>query len=421
MKIINRWKFGKLILAVMSLSLILTGCAPAAQDLMSGITPSSPQTVPGTLEPDFLESLNTFSWKLMQASADQEGNVMLSPVSVYLALAMTLNGADAQTKTAILEALSAQDMDPEALNQAAGQLMQALIEGKEGYKLNISNSLWLREGFEADPDFLQKNADYFSAAMQSLDFNSDKAPETINRWVSKATEGTIDTIVDKIDPAVVMYLINAIYFKADWQTPFSANNTFPRPFETPDGSKDTDFMHRLMAMEVISSMDGKGILLPYQDPGVAFMAFLPNENISPAEWIQKVDAAAFEGLLANRASKTIDLALPKFETRYEDNLMNELDKLGMGVAFDPGAADFSLMQKSRAKDLFISAVQHKTFIRTDELGTEAAAVTSVEVSVTSMPSFDEQIIFDRPFAYAIVDLETGVPLFVGIMTDPTAD
>ena len=126
------------------------------------------------------------------------------------------------------------------------------------------------------------------------------------------------------------------------------------------------------------------------------------------------------GMMAQKANFTVSLAMPKFESRYEDSLLNELNRLGMGIAFDPGRADFSQMNESHEKNLFISEVKHKTFVRVDEKGTEASAVTSVEIRTTSMPSSDKQLTLDRPFLYGIMDLKTGLPLFVGIMENPAA-
>lgn len=401
-------------------ALLATGCAPPAQDLMEGIEPSASagQSASQTLDEAVLKSLNDFTWKLMKALPQDQSNKMLSPVSVYLALAMTLNGADGETRDAMLEALSASDLTPEDINTFAGTYLQHVTADSDAFTLSIANSVWLREGFEADPEFLQKNADYFGAAVRSLDFNSPEAVEAINDWVSEATRETIDKIVEEIDPAVVMYLINAIYFKADWEMQFAAENTSPEPFETPSGSKEVDFMHKLMTLDLVQDGQSKGILMPYVNPRMAMLAVLPEEGMTPEAWIQSMDSETFKALLGTGTSKAIDLAFPKFEARYEDSLVDELEGLGMGKAFMPGEADFSLMQPSRAKDLFISAVQHKTFIRADEKGTEAAAVTSVEVSLTSMPMFDEAIRFDRPFVYMILDTETGTPLFMGVMNDP---
>lgn len=420
MRVQLKWK---LTAALMALAVALAGCSPPAQvqsgDLMQGITPQTVQAPDRELLDQGLYGLNDFTWKLLQASAKEDSNLMLSPASVYLALAMALNGAEGETRTAILNALSSAELSPESLSAFSQAYLSEVQADRENYILSIANSLWLRDGFEADPEFLQKNADYFGAAIRSLDFDSPKAPEAINQWVSDATRKTIDQIVDEIDPAVMMYLINAIYFKADWENPFKAASTYPRNFETPSGSKETPFMHGLMTLEVVENDSGKGLLMPYVGGETAMLAVLPGEGISPLDWIQAIDPAAFKALLETGTSKSVDLAFPKFETRYEDNLMNELEALGMGIAFSPGEADFSLMQPSREKTLFISAVQHKTFIRADEKGTEAAAVTSVEVSLTSMPVYDETMIFDRPFIYAIIDMNTGTPLFIGVMSDPT--
>jgi len=424
MRIQHKWKLGQLTAVLVGLSLIVTGCGlpvntSSGTDLMEGVVPKTLEGQTAEQDQAVLDSLNAFTWKLIQAIPEDQENRMISPVSVYLALAMTLNGADSDTRTAMLEALSASDLTPEIVNTFAGNYLKLITTESEGFTLSIANSIWLRDSFEADPDFLQKNADYFGAAVHSLDFNNPDAVKVINNWVSEATRETIDQIVDEIDPAVVMYLINAIYFKADWQSQFSPENTFPQPFETPEGSKESDFMHKLLSLEVVENDLGKGVLLPYVNPRMAMLAILPEEGMSPEAWIQTMDPETFKALMETAASKSVDLSFPKFETRYEDSLLDELEKLGMGNAFVPGEADFSLMQPSRAKDLFISAVQHKTFIRADEKGTEAAAVTSVEASVTSMPMFDEAISFDRPFVYAILDTETATPLFIGVLNDPT--
>jgi len=424
MRIQFKWKLGQLTAVLVALSLIVTGCGLPANtssgtDLMEGVVPKTPAGQTAEQDQAVLDSLNAFTWKLIQAMPEDQENRMISPVSVYLALAMTLNGADGETRTAMMEALSASDLTPEIVNTFAGNYLKVISTESEAFTLTIANSIWLREGFEADSEFLQKNGDYFGAAVRSLDFDNPDAPKTINNWVSEATRETIDQIVDEIDPAVVMYLINAIYFKADWQTQFSAENTFPQPFETPEGSREADFMHKLMSLEVVENDLGKGIIMPYVNPRMAMLAILPEEGMSPEAWIQNMDPEKFKAFMETATSKSVDLSFPKFETQYEDSLLDELEKLGMGKAFVPGEADFSLMQPSRAKDLFVSAVQHKTFIRADEKGTEAAAVTSVEASLTSMPMFDEAISFDRPFVYAILDTETATPLFIGVLNDPT--
>lgn len=399
--------------------LFLTACSSPSTDLMRGIEPGPVPEEDLELDQAVVKSLKDFSWQLMQTLPENSKNKMLSPISVYMALAMTLNGAEGETREGILKALSASDLSPEIINTFAGSYLPSISPEGEDYTLSIANSLWLRDGFEADSAFLQRNADHFRATVRSLDFNAPEAPGIINDWVREATRETIDEIVKEIDSAVVMYLINTIYFKADWQTGFSPENTYPQSFETPQGSLETDFMHKLLTLEVLSDDRGKGILLPYADGKTALLALLPEGGLTPEQWLKAMDTQGFQSLLETGESQAIDLALPKFETRYEDNLTNELEALGMATAFDPEKADFSLMQPSRARDLFISSIEHKTFIRVDESGTEASAATSVEVSLTSAPMVSEALVFDRPFVYAVMDTQTGTPLFIGVMNDPT--
>ncbi|HBP37755.1 MAG TPA: serine proteinase inhibitor [Clostridiales bacterium] len=399
--------------------LLLPACgAAAAGDLMAGVKAAEKPASPDEPDAAYLDSVANFTWNLFRESARDPGSVLVSPASVYLALAMTLNGAATTTRMAMLEAMSAANLTLDDLNRASRDWMTLLMNTNSTTRLSIANSIWYRQGFDADLAFLQKNADYFSAGAQALDFNQASAADTINRWVKKSTEGTIEKIVESIDPMVVMYLINAVYFKADWQTVFDADKTSDGLFAGPAGEVAAQFMNRTGSMDYLSNDFGEGVLLPYQDGRFAFMAFLPREGSQPRDLIAAMPVEQLTGLLNGRQSAEVSLSLPKFTSKYEVSLLEGLKNLGMGIAFEPGAADFSLMNTSRAKNLYISEIKHKTFCRVDELGTEAAAVTSVEVSLTSMPFSDVQLVFDRPFIYAIVDTTTGVPLFLGIMENP---
>lgn len=405
----------------LSLLLALSGCSTAvAGDLMANVQAAEKPATPSEPDLEYVNSVGEFSWTLLQESAKNEGNVLVSPASVYLALAMTLNGSDTTTRTAMLDALAAQNLSLEQVNAASRDWMTLLMNTGGKTRLSIANSIWYRDGFDADADFLRRNADYFAAAARTLDFSDPAAVTTINGWVKNATNGTIDKIVEKIDPAVVMYLINAVYFKAEWQTKFEAANTFDRTFKKTGGDITVKFMNQVGSMAYLSNDDSQGVLLPYSDGRFAFVAILPEEGKTPRDLVTAMDAAALADLLASREDTSVELSLPKFETRYENSLLEELRALGMGEAFEGGTADFSLMNTGRRKDLFISEVRHKTFCRVDEDGTEAAAVTSVEIQETSAPMGDIRLTFDRPFIYGIVDTITGLPLFLGILDDPAA-
>ncbi len=416
----------KAMVLILIAAFVFTGCETAADnskpalsgDLMVMVKSAQWPEAPEKMDDNVKSSLTDFSMSLFKESANNKGSMLVSPASVYLALGMAVNGADGETKDDILKALEAKGISLEDLNKACRDYI--LILGQKGKKteLSIANSIWYRQGYNPDKDFLQKNADYFLAAAEALDFNKPEAVGTINGWVNKKTNKTIDKIIDKIDASVVMYLINAIYFKSEWQDTFEAKDTTEAEFDTGTEKVTAKFMHRTADMLYLDKDGLKGIMLPYDDGRFSFFALLPDEGTDISDFIQDLDGNKFNGYISSFAKTNLSLSLPKFETKYEDSLKNELDKLGMGVAFEPGAADFSLMSADRSKDLYISEIKHKTYCRVDELGTEAAAVTSIEMRLTAIMEPEIQIRFDRPFMYGITDSVTGVPLFIGVMADP---
>ena len=394
-----------------------------AADLMAGIQAAARSETPNAPDPQVLKAINRFSAELFQAAAVKPGNVMISPASVYLALAMTLNGADGDTKAAMISVLAEQGITLDMVNQASRDWQTWLARTGEKTTLTIANSIWFDQEFVPYRPFLQANADYFAADARRLDFKDPGTPDIINAWVKTATKGTIEKIIESIRSDVVMYLINAIYFKSDWEMPFDKNDTYDQTFTAPEGAIQTSFLHRNGSMAYFETLESTGISLPYDDGQFAFFALLPDGQVSPRDWLaSQTLATLFSGIagMMGESEISVDLALPKFESSYEDSLVGELKGLGMDIAFDPGLADFSQMNESHEKNLYIGEVKHKTFVRVDEKGTEAAAVTSVEMRVTSLPVSDKQVVFDRPFLYGIMDMKTGVPLFVGIMENPAS-
>ncbi len=408
-----------LVLCILLISaIVLSSCASPSGDLMKGIISKNKDRVAETMDIELNQAILNFTWNLFKESSNNQGNIMISAPSAYFALAMTLNGAANETKNEMLKALSADNISLEDLNTGLNDWM-ILISKNRTAKFSITNSIWLREGFNANKDFLQTNADYYSAYIRSLDFGDASAPDEINKWVKEATNDTIDKIVDEISDDLMMYLINAIYFKGDWKEQFSANKTREMEFNTPSGKVETDFMNRRGNIDYLKLNDITGVILPYEDERFAFVGLLPAEGQTPKDLINDLSALDLTMLLKNKEIKNIELSLPKFESSYEDSLKNELSNLGMDIAFEPYNADFSLMREDLKKDLYIGDVKQKTYIKVDEKGTEASAVTSVEVETTSMPVELPKVVFDRPFVYGIIDVETGIPLFIGIMENPT--
>ena len=416
---------------VMALSLVLlfalTACASApatgasgGSDLMAGVKAASWPAAPEKLDGRFVSAVSDFSWSFFREASQNKGNVLVSPASVYLALGMALNGADGATRDAMLDALRSKGLTDAEINSFCRDWMNYMRSAGKKTELAIADSIWYRDGYQPDQDYLQRNADFFGAGARRLDFSKPEAIQTINGWVKDATKGTIEKIIDKIDPDVMMYLINAIYFKSVWQTPFDGSDTYDGQFNAPAGPVDVKYMKRDGDLACIDQDGVKGVILPYDDGRFSFVALLPQEGRDARAFIASLDGKGVSSLIASARSTAASLTLPKFEVRFEDSLINEMQALGMGVAFDSNAADFSRMSASHKKELFISEIRHKTFCRVDELGTEASAVTSVEMKLTAMPIADFQVNFDRSFVYGIVDSVTGAPLFLGVMEDPSA-
>ncbi|MBP7402534.1 MAG: serpin family protein [Clostridia bacterium] len=403
---------------------MLTGCAPAGAvgiDLTSDVTPAVAAD-PGPVPAEWADALAGFGWDLLRASAANDGSLLVSPASVHLALAMTQNGADTDTLAQMLALLAPDGAEADALNDGARAALARWNDPDAQDRLSIANSIWFDQGFTPDPVFLQANADHYTAAARALDFAAPDAPDAINRWVKEATRGVIPSILDRIPDSAMMYLVNAVHFKAEWVEPFDKADTRLQAFRTPAGEIQTDFMHRSGAMRCLKRDGMSGVMLPYLGGRFAFFAILPDGDAAPRDLLGDRSSVPLRDfvsdLQADAGTTRVDLALPKFETEYKDSLKNELAAMGMGDAFSPDLADFSRMQTSRERNLFIGEVLHKTFCRVDEKGTEAAAVTAVQVELTSMPAPGVAMTFDRPFLYGIVDLESSIPLFLGIQENP---
>jgi serpin B len=390
-------------------------------DLMSSLEASVPLDEAGQPDKDAVDAYNRFAAELLMESAVNEGNLMISPLSVYLALAMTMNGSAGDTLDSMQRTLASESIDLEAVNETSRSLIGKLTKTGEKTTVSIANSIWFRQGFKPYLPFLQANAYYYGAGARELDFADEKASDIINSWVENETKGLIEKIIEKINPSTVMFLINTIYFKSDWQVSFEKYETRKRDFQTADGRIQSEFMHRIDKISWFEAFNATGVALPYDDGQLSFFALMPDDKSSPRQWLAKQDQAQLFNELAGQMSQpaddTVYLGLPKFEAEYEDTLNNELSVLGMEIAFDGARADFSRLREDLSKGLYISEVRHKTVIKVDEKGTEAAAATSVAVD-ESMPEYDKEIVFDQPFVYGIIDMTTGVPLFVGILENP---
>ena len=365
-----------------------------------------------------------FAFKLYDQILKQRTgkNTFLSPASVMLALAMTYNGADGTTREAMARALEIEGMSLDDVNRAFADLKSALSPTDPKIQLKIANSLWARNGFALRPAFIKRSRDYFEAEIASLNFADPAAPKTINSWVNKNTEGKIDKIVDQIPPEAVLFLINAIYFKGQWQVEFKKENTKPDVFRLPGGErKEVPMMSQSGSYLYYEGKDFQSVALPYGTGSVSMYIFLPDEQIGLEQFERNLTPENWDVWMKSFQVTPGDLMLPRFKVEWESKLNDALKALGMAEAFDEQRANFSqIADLNSGNRLYISEVKHKAWAEVNEEGTVAAAVTSVGVSVTSVQQPREKFFMkvDRPFFFAIRDNRTGVVLFMGSVANP---
>ncbi|SHF82221.1 serpin B [Fodinibius roseus] len=343
----------------------------------------------------------------------------ISPLSIQMAYGMVMNGAESDTYNQMRNTLGMDGMNREQINESAKELIELLTQFDESVQFNIANSIWYRDTFSVEQDFLNPNKTYYEAAIEEADFADPKTVERINGWVSDKTGGLIEKITDNIDPNEIMYLLNAIYFNGDWTIPFDPDNTETKPFHLPNGSTADAEMMQLDQQEQMSYRRGEdyqAVNLYYGDAGFMMTLVLPDEDKTLGNWVTNMTWDDWRKLTGNFSKVTLTLEMPKFELEYEvEEFEKVLMAMGIEDAFGP-EADFSRITGG-PNGLYIGESRHKTFISVDEKGTEAAAVTSAVV-VESAPQTVE-VSFNRPFFYVIREVESETILFMGTMTDPT--
>jgi serine protease inhibitor len=368
-----------------------------------------------TMISPLVDAQTTFGFKLFSQLTQQAAgqNVVISPMSVAIALSMVYNGAAGDTKQAIAETLALQGMSLEQLNQSSAALEEALENADPDVKLAIANSLWARQGIEFKPDFLQRNQEFYNAEIAALDFVD--AAARINAWVNEQTEGKISQIVDQVSPDDVLFLVNAIYFKGQWSEEFDPALTRDRPFNRPSGDATAHpLMEQTADFRYAETEQFQAISLPYGQGRLTMEVVLPKPNVALSTVVQTLTSN--NAAIAYR-QRPGTVRLPKFSAEYGEDLQDALTAMEMGIAFNTQRADFSALAD---QSMVISQVKHKAVIEVNEAGTEAAAATSIGVMVTSMPMPQEpfEMTVDRPFFFVIRDRQTNAILFMGQITNP---
>ena len=371
-----------------------------------------------------IDANNRFAFDFFRATlvSDPENkNKLISPLSIYLALSMVYNGADNATKDSIARTLQISGLDINSLNSVCKTLISQLPKEDNKVQLDIANSIWYRQNsYQPFPAFLDILQTSYEASAQGLNFDDPSSVNTINKWVSQKTNNKIPTIIENISSDDLMYLINAIYFKGSWQHAFKTSDTRNDAFYLQDGrTKSVPFMKQKIRTTMFSNNAFTMIELPYGG-GKSFSMYVlkpTNSQQSLNEFSSCINEDVLTDAINKMDSTSIELEIPKWEYSYTiADMRRELSMLGMGISFGEGA-DFSKMYNPTQVNVLISKAIHKTYIKVNEEGTEAAAVTAFGAGTTSV-SMPPIIRLDHPFLYAIIENQTGAVIFLGTIVEP---
>lgn len=402
---------------------LLSGCARAsAKELTAEPVKlgDADQKKYGADAPTVHAALADFGLNLLkQTRKEEQDAVLVSPLSVALALAMTANGADGNT-LAQFESVLGGGSGCGAVNWTCNGLIKVYQNLTGSTKCSIANSLWLDPEGQIKDDFVGKCRGIYDAQIFQAKLSAPAIVAGLNQWVSDHTNKLIPKIIDQpFGEDAACLLVNALYLKNKWVKEFSPNATHEMIFHHADGSESrTDFLrHHSTELSYLQGEGAQGVVLPYDDGRLAFFALIPDlypDSPGLEDWLNTLEGNGLVRLINNRAdAQFLQFAMPKFESEWRGSLTDVLSALGLEDAFVPGTADFSNLGDN-SDGYYISKVVHAAKIKVNEKGTEAAAATVVAANGGGAPPEEGvTLVLDRPFLYGIVDLQFGVPLFLG--------
>lgn len=354
-------------------------------------------------------------FKNLQHVGSPDENLFVSPLSLHMALGMLLNGAENETAAEILKALKMEGVSIADLNKAYQTLLNDMPVADSKVSLGLANSVWYKSTFQVETDFTNVLKQSFNAEVTGLEFNN-AATERINKWASDKTNGKIKQVLDKIDADAVMFLLNALYFKGDWTTKFDSKNTLDKPFHLQTGTdRNVKMMFTKSDFALSGSEKYTAVKLPYGNKQFEMTLLLPQNGSNITEVMNSITPSQWNKIKSDTVRTGINLGLPRFSLEYSEQLNGVLQKMGINKAFLKSAA-FGKINKTAP--LMVSFVKQDTYLGIDEKGTEAAAVTSIGIVVTSAGPEPRDVIFDRPFGLIISEKTSNTILFMGRIMNP---
>lgn len=409
--------YKKLVASIMSLLLLgLVSC--------DKVEPISDNRSSTDLQNDFYLSQSMqndildFSIDFFKHQIEDDENTIVSPQSLYFALGMTINGANGDTQQELINTLC-KGSDLQEFNDN----ISALINQTDTKTCNIANSIWLRDvqDLSLNSEFKKSSEEYFKSEIYTKKFD-DKFVDTVNKWVSKNTDGMIDTILNEVPSEdTMMYLINAICFDAKWNDKYD-------DVQINENGKFTNSKGDIQNVVMLNSTEdtylcdeqSTGFLKYYLGGKYAFMGILPNEDVSINDYMESLTGDSFINLYRSKISGnsvSVDVTIPEFKCTSEYLLNDTLKDMGISSAFDEFSADFSNMIDSNTYKLYMGKVIQKAYIQVDRNGTKASAITSISMNDATAMLETYQVYLDRPFIYAIMDTDTELPIFMGVVNN----
>ena len=393
-------------LFIMAMAATLAACGTATQAVQT--TQLSEQDF------ETADEANKFSLKMfaqMHKEEKSNENFCFSPLSASWALSMAANGADGTTREQMYETLGFSCNDAEKINAFQQKIIKRLaILDPEKVTVSVANSMWVNENFKIKKEFEKSNTAYYDAAVKNIKFD-DAAAKAINDWCSQKTEGKITEIVKEINPLAELFLINALYFNGRWTDTFNKKRTKEEEFTKENGEKiKVQMMHLKDNLYYYEDENVQMVAKPFGQKKLDMLFILPREGVTMDKSVQLL-SENLDAWYSDTEMEEVNLGLPRYKAEYSTSLKKCLQSLGMSDAFTPGKANFSALSK---EPLFIGDVLQKTFVKVDEEGAEAAAVTSVTLmAMAAGPPKPKNMVINRPFIYIIRERETGNILFIG--------
>ncbi|MDR3297564.1 MAG: serpin family protein [Prevotellaceae bacterium] len=407
-------------LALLLCTAATAGCSDkgsSAIDADAELVPAKPIAL-SAAQKQRAELDNRFALAMFRnVSAAVGSNTFFSPLSLNMALGMLYNGTSGDTRTELAQVMGFADFSEAEINEYYQLMSDALLSVDPLTELGIANSIWYRTGFDVKPPFVSINQQYFSAEVQSLDFASPDAASIINGWCADKTKDKIKEIIESPIPNdVVMYLINALYFKSKWQYTFDKSESREADFSKANGSAvSATFMHHTATLPYYADEHVQCVEMPYGNQAFSMVALLPPDGTSIEQLVEYLDSETWLGITQGLHEREVSVAFPRFKVECEIALNKPVQQAGILQIFNEGG----LLNLSDNPYVVVSNIKQKTFVEVNEEGTEAAAVTAIGMEMTSAgPSSPTPFIANRPFLYLIREKSTGVILFVGRMDEP---